>query len=164
MREQKGQVKCGQIGKSLKFWIKDFEYDFKRELKRHYRHFLFKKFYSIYLVTLGPCCCMQDFSSCCMQDFSSLASGGYSLLQCTNFLLWWLLLLWSTGPRCTWARLWCTVLVALQHRTRDQTCVPCIGRWIFIHCTTREVQPFLFKCSFCFFFWLHLTACGILVP
>ena len=24
--------------------------------------------------------------------------------------------------------------------TRDQTQVPCIGRWILIHCTTRKVQ------------------------
>ena len=34
-------------------------------------------------------------------------------------------------------------LVAPQHVetswTRDQTCVPCIGRQIVIHCTAREV-------------------------
>ena len=28
-------------------------------------------------------------------------------------------------------------------RTRDQTRVPCIGRWIVIHCATREVPSFL---------------------
>ena len=27
-------------------------------------------------------------------------SGGYSSLRCPGFLLWWLLLLWSTGSRC----------------------------------------------------------------
>ena len=27
----------------------------------------------------------------------------------------------------------------LTSRTRDQTCVPCIGKWIFNHWTTREV-------------------------
>ena len=27
-------------------------------------------------------------------------SGGYSLLRCVGFSLWWLLLLWSTGSRC----------------------------------------------------------------
>ena len=27
------------------------------------------------------------------------ASGGYSSLRCRGFLLWWLLLLWSTGSR-----------------------------------------------------------------
>ena len=30
-----------------------------------------------------------------------VASGGYSLLWCTVFSLWWLLLLWSTGSRHT---------------------------------------------------------------
>ena len=29
-----------------------------------------------------------------------VASGGYSLLPCTGFSLWWLLLLQSTGSRC----------------------------------------------------------------
>ena len=39
-------------------------------------------------------------------------SGGYSWLRCGGFLLWWLLLLWSTGSRhvgfsscSTWAQL-----------------------------------------------------------
>ena len=43
---------------------------------------------------------------------------------------------------------WCTGLVALRHldssQTRDRTCVPCISRWILIHCTTREVPLLLF--------------------
>ena len=30
-----------------------------------------------------------------------VASGGYSLLWCAGFSLWWLLLLWSTGSRRT---------------------------------------------------------------
>ena len=30
-----------------------------------------------------------------------VASGGYSSLRCAGFSLWWLLLLWSTGCRCT---------------------------------------------------------------
>ena len=40
-----------------------------------------------------------------------VASGVYSLLRCTRFSLWWLLLLWSTGSRVwgfrscdTWAQ------------------------------------------------------------
>ena len=28
------------------------------------------------------------------------ASGGYSLLRCSGFSLWWFLLLWSMGSRC----------------------------------------------------------------
>ena len=94
------------------------------------------------------------------------ASGGYSSLWCVGFSLQWLLLLQSTGSRCagfsscgTWAQqlwlvgfraqaqqLWRTGLVALQHvassQTRDRTHVPCIGRRILNHCTTREVPSF----------------------
>ena len=90
------------------------------------------------------------------------ASRGYSSLQCAGFLLRWLLLLWSTGSRHTgfnscsmraqqlWLmgsraqaqQLWHTSLVALRHvgssRTRARTRVPCMGRWILNHCTTRE--------------------------
>ena len=94
------------------------------------------------------------------------ASGGYSSLRCTGFSLRWLLLLWSTGSRrmgfssCSmraqqlWLtgsraqaqQLWRTGLVALRHvgssRTRDRTCVPCIGRRILNHCATREALDF----------------------
>ena len=37
---------------------------------------------------------------CRVQAFLVAVSGGYSLLWCTGFLLWWLLLLRSTGSRC----------------------------------------------------------------
>ena len=99
------------------------------------------------------------------------ASGGYSLLRCAGFSLWWLLLLQSTGSRrtgfssCgTWAsvavacglsscgmraqQLWHTGLVAPWHvgssRTRAQTRVPCLGRWTPNHCATREVLVYIF--------------------
>ena len=69
------------------------------------------------------------------------ASGGYSPLRCTGFSLRWLILLWSTGSRCTgfsscgmWAQqlwlvgsrvqaqqVWCTGLVALQHVGSSRT-------------------------------------------
>ena len=44
----------------------------------------------------------------------------------------------------------CSVgFVALQHAEsfviRDQTCVPCTGRWILIRCTIREVPEMCFK-------------------
>ena len=47
-----------------------------------------------------------------------------------------------------WAqKLWCMGLFSLWHvgssQTRDQTRVPCIGRRILIHCTTREVLKIL---------------------
>ena len=96
------------------------------------------------------------------------ASGGYSSLQCVGFSLQLLLLLWSTGSRHAgfsscgmWAQqlqfagsraqaqqLWRMGLVAPQHvgsfRTRAQTHVPCIGRWILNHCATREVPRLIF--------------------
>ena len=51
----------------------------------------------------------------------------------------------ALGRVCTaWAQLWCVSLVALWHldssQRGDQTCVPCIGGWVFNHCTTREIQ------------------------
>ena len=90
------------------------------------------------------------------------ASGGYFSLWCVGFSLWWLLLcsmgsrragfssrgtwaqqLWLTGTRAQAQQLWHTGLVSLRHVgsswTRDQTCVPCIGRGILNHWTTREV-------------------------
>ena len=91
------------------------------------------------------------------------ASGGYSSLQCASFSLWWLLLLrstgsrhagfsscgtraqqlWLVGSRVQAQQLWLMCLVALWHvgssQTRDQTRLPCTGRWILNYCTTREV-------------------------
>ena len=85
------------------------------------------------------------------------ASGGYSSLQCAGFLLWWLLLLWSTssrragfsscgtraqllwlvGSRAQAQQLWRMGLVALRYvgssQTRTRTRVPCIGRRIPNH-------------------------------
>ena len=92
-----------------------------------------------------------------------VVNGGYSSLWCTGFSLRWLLSLQSMGSRhtafssCgTWAQqswlagsraqaqqLWHTGLVAPRHvgssGTRAQTHVPCIGRRILNHCTTRQV-------------------------
>ena len=68
-----------------------------------------------------------------------------------SFSLRWLLLLWTIGSRCTgfsscstWAQwLWHMGLVAPRHVksfwTRDQTHVPCTGRQILNHWTTREI-------------------------
>ena len=54
-----------------------------------------------------------------------------------------LLLLGHTGSRWAGSVVVAMGLAALQHvessPTRDQTGVPCIGRWIITHCTTREV-------------------------
>ena len=57
----------------------------------------------------------------------------------------WLQQLWLAGSRVQAQQLWYTGLVALQHvrssQTRALTHVPCVGRWIFNHCTTREAPP-----------------------
>ena len=57
------------------------------------------------------------------------ASGSYSLLR-----------LIGSGVQA-W-QLWCMGLVACGlFPGRDQACIPCIGRWIPNHWTTREVLP-----------------------
>ena len=55
--------------------------------------------------------------------------------------------MWSIGSRAHGLQyLWCTGLVAPHHVgfswTRDQTRVPCIGRWILNHWNTSEVLSF----------------------
>ena len=72
-----------------------------------------------------------------------LASGGHSSSLCVGLSLSRPLLLRSTGsrhagsvvahgPSCSAA---CGIF-----QTRARTRVPCIGRWILNHCTTREAQ------------------------
>ena len=98
-------------------------------------------FIYLFLVVLSLCCCTWTFSSC---------SGGAILLQCMVFSLRGLLLLQSTGSRpmsfcnCSLRALEGSLsscgVRAYWHLpwTRDQTHVPCTGRWILIHCITRE--------------------------
>ena len=93
-------------------------------------------------------------------------SRGYSSSQCLRFLSPWLLFLQSLGSRCVgfsscntqvrwlWHRgarmpaqqLGHTGLVAPWHVgsswTRNQTCVPCMGRQILNHWTIREVPRY----------------------
>ena len=56
--------------------------------------------------------------------------------------------LWLTGSRMQAQQLWSMGLVSSRHvgssRTRAQTSVPCIGRWILNHCATGEVPCFLY--------------------
>ena len=49
--------------------------------------------------------------------------------------------------QCLWCRIGLVAPWHMEHsRTRDQTDIPCIGRWILLHCTTREVQGSLIGC------------------
>ena len=67
---------------------------------------------------------------------------------------------WLPGPRACRLRSCGAWVVALRHvessQTRDWTCFPFIGRWVFIHYTIREVMFFAF--------WRCFAACGILFP
>ena len=118
----------------------------------------------LFLAVLGLCCWVWAFSSCREQGYSFVAVGSLSLL--------WVLLLWSKGLvyvasvvvvhglSCLAV---CEVSFLVSFQARDQTCVPCIGRWILNHWTIREVQ---IKANFffLFFFWLCHMVCRILVP
>ena len=108
-------------------------------------------FYKIYFIFdySGSSLLHRLFCSC--RELGLLFSRGS--LCSTGFPLRWFLL-WNTGSRhmgfsscSSWAQqLWCTGLAApwqvKSSQTRNQTCVPCIGRWILNHWTTVEV-PFL---------------------
>ena len=86
-----------------------------------------------------------------MWAFSSCGEWRLLFLWCSGLSLWWLLLPWSQALRpagfssrsMNSQHLQCGGFVALRHvgssRTRDQTCVPCIGRQILNHWTAKEV-------------------------
>ena len=86
-----------------------------------------------------------------------VASAGFSLLPCAGFSLRSLLFLQNTGSRCagfsscgSWAlELRLSSCGAPQHVgsswTRDQTRVPCVGRWIlFLKIFFFDVDHFFF--------------------
>ena len=79
-----------------------------------------------------------------------LSSCGTQALDCAGFSSCgtWAQQLWLVCSTAQAQQLWPTGLAAPQHVgsswTRDQTCVPCTGRRILNHCTTREVPPHLF--------------------
>ena len=89
----------------------------------------------------------------CARAFSSCGERGHSSSRCTGLSLSRPLLLWSTGsrragsvivahgPSCSWH--------VGSSQTRTRTRVPCIGRRIVNHCTTREaLLSFLKTLSF----------------
>ena len=110
---------------------------------------------------------------CCSSYFICIERE-YSWLQCAGFSLWGLLVA-GAGPRlkgCSGCGrraqrllllaqqyLWCTGLVAPPHVgspwTRVWTCVPCIDRWILLHCAPREVHICVF-----FSIFEHTAKCG----
>ena len=117
----------------------------------------------LFLAALGLCCCTRTFSSCGDGGYSLLLHVGFlqlwqwgllfvaahglliavaSLVAEHGLQAHGLQQLWLTGSRAQAQKLWRMGLVAPRHvgssRTRAPTHVPCIGRWILNHCTTRE--------------------------
>jgi len=61
----------------------------------------YRKYFCFTIILIYLICRLAG-SSLLLSGFLYLRqSGGYSSLQCTGFCLWWLLLLQSTGSRCT---------------------------------------------------------------
>ena len=91
-------------------------------------------FYLLIFVGAGPCCFTQAVSSC-----GKLGSSRCNALvsHCSGGFFWAQALEHEDSQQ-----LWCKGSVALSHvessRARDQTCVPCIGKQILNHWTTRK--------------------------
>ena len=95
-----------------------------------------EKWFLFFLAALSLHCCTRAFSSCGKQGLFFVVEHGLLIVVAS--------LLAEHGLQaCRLQQLWLTGLVAPQHvgssRTRAQTRVPCIGRRILNHCTTREV-------------------------
>ena len=112
------------------------------------------------LAALGPDCFAQAVSGC---DEWKL------LLQCTGLSLRGFCWCWAKtsgavarGLHSCGAGLSCSAACGL-FLDQDQCRVPCIGRWILMHCTTREVLALYFHLPF--LLWiktLHSTYCQYL--
>ena len=94
---------------------------------------------------------MQASLSCSRQGLFSIVVRGLliavaSLVEEHRLQGIWLQMLQLAGSRAQPQQLWHTDLVAPWHvessQTRDQTCVPCIGKQISNHWTMREAQNF----------------------
>ena len=95
----------------------------------------------IFLAALGLHCCMPAFSRCGEPGLLSVVVSGLLMVVASLVAEHRL-----QGMRAQ--QLWCMGLVAPWHAgsssTRDQTCIPCIGRQILIHCTTGQSLLFFF--------------------
>ena len=88
-----------------------------------------------------------------------VVSVHYSSLWCGGFSLWWLILLWSMGSKCAGfiscgsRALECRLSSCGTPVSCSVACgifpyqgsnpVPCTGRWILNHCTTREAPDLM---------------------
>ena len=112
-------------------------------------------FFKLFLAALGLCCCMWAFSSC--------GELGLLFITVLSFSFWWLLLLQNMGFRYAGINS-CSIqaqslrlagsVVVVHRLSCSATCaiipdrIPCIGRWILNHWTTREVSlvSFILSC------------------
>jgi len=86
---------------------------------------------------------------CCAGAFSIYGEWVYSLLWCVGFPLRWLSLWWGlSSGACRLQELWCIGLVAPcrgeSSRAKDRIRVPCTGRRILNHWTTRVILFLVF--------------------
>ena len=113
----------------------------------------------IYLFSFG---CVGPSFLC--EGFLQLRQAGATLHRCAQASHYrGLSCCGAQAPDAQAQQLWLTGLVALRHvgssQTRARTRVPCIGRWILNHCTTREAR----KEEFCEFScpqgWMEKNTC-----
>ena len=92
---------------------------------------------------LSPAVESGDYSSCCGRPSrsSGFLCGAWALGEAGfSSCGWWVQQLWHLGLV---ALVW-----DLSSQIRGGACVPCIGRWVLNHWTTREVPVSAFDSSF----------------
>ena len=118
-----------------------------RDLENFYFQYKFPIFYVnflklkntyiyLFLAALGPACCAGAFSS----SEQGLLSSCRFLIVVASLLAEHGLL--AHGLQWLWFRGLDGLVISGIFQTRDQTCVPCVDRWLFNHWTTRGVQMF----------------------
>ena len=110
-------------------------------------------FIYLFLAAMGLRCCVWAFSGCGERGLLFVAVNGLLIAVTSLVAEHRLQQLWLMGSRAQAQQLWLTGLVAPRHvgssRTRARTCVPCTGRQILNHCTTREVPCLLSYFALC---------------
>ena len=114
--------------------------------------FVFYNLFILFLATLGLRCCVWAFSSCGERWEPTLCWGAQAshcrCFSCCEALVTQVSVVWCKG------------LVVLHHVesswTRNRTHVPCTGRQILNHWTTREIPCVNPSVNKCFHFSLFL--------
>ena len=124
-----------------------------------YSGFFFFLIFILFLAALGLCCHawafpqLQRAGATLRCGAQASHCGGFSCCRARALGAWASVVvargfqqLWLAGSRAQAQQLWRKGLVAPRHvgssQTRDRTRVPCIGRRILNHCTTKEAYLF----------------------